>query len=91
MNAEQPLEARCDHCKQTRPLFLYEPDHNCHLVPRDCEWCDRDKQPLLCVRCWDQEREREENQPPTAEELALTEFFVGMSARTNRSTPEADR
>lgn len=61
---EQPLEARCDHCKQTRPLFLYEPDHG-HLGASmfTCRWCTRDKQPLLCVRCWGVEKEREDNDP----------------------------
>lgn len=60
-----PLEARCDHCKQIRPLFLYEPDHNMHLGGGafTCRWCSREKQPLLCVRCWGAERELEENDP----------------------------
>lgn len=61
MNAT-PIEARCDHCKQTRPLFLFEPDHG-HLGAGmfTCRWCTREKQPLLCVRCWDKEAELEEN------------------------------
>lgn len=74
-----PIEARCDHCKQTRPLFLYEPDHNCHLIPVWCEWCEREKQPLLCVPCWGKEREREENtQYPeeAAMGAALAPFFA---------------
>ena len=31
MTQPQPIEARCDNCKQTRPLFLYEPDCGLHL------------------------------------------------------------
>lgn len=64
MTTNPPIEARCDHCKQTRPLFLYEPDHG-HLGPSQftCRWCTRDKQPLLCVRCWDAEVLLEENDP----------------------------
>lgn len=74
-----PIEARCDHCKQTRPLFLYEPDHNMHLVPIWCEWCERDKQPLLCARCWEKERLREENTGHPEEAAmgaALAPFFA---------------
>ncbi|MFZ3473145.1 hypothetical protein ACODT3_10575 [Streptomyces sp. 4.24] len=58
----QPFEAYCDHCHQQRPLFLYEPDHG-HLgaAMYSCRWCMRDKQPLLCVRCWGAEKELEEN------------------------------
>lgn len=60
----QPIEARCDHCKQTRPLFLYEPEHG-HLGAGmfTCRWCMRGKQPLLCVRCWGAEKQLEENDP----------------------------
>ncbi len=62
MTTSQPLEARCDNCRQTRPLFLYEPDHG-HLGASQftCRWCTRDKQPLLCVRCYDAEVLLEEN------------------------------
>ena len=81
MNAT-PIEARCDHCKQTRPLFLYEPDHNMHAFPVPCEWCERDKQPLLCVRCWGKERLREENAPMSAEEEAATGFLM-LAAHNN--------
>ncbi|MFJ9037912.1 hypothetical protein ACIRF8_15130 [Streptomyces sp. NPDC102406] len=64
MSAPAPVEARCDHCKQTRPLFLYEPDHG-HLGASQftCRWCTREKQPLLCVRCYDTEALLEENDP----------------------------
>ncbi|MGW7350899.1 hypothetical protein [Streptomyces sp. NPDC054784] len=60
----QPIEARCDHCRQNRPLFLYEPDHG-HLGANQftCRWCTREKQPLLCVRCWGVEKQLEENDP----------------------------
>jgi hypothetical protein len=59
------LEAQCDHCRQLRPLFLYEPTHGLHLgsAAFSCEWCRRAKQPLLCARCWSTEREREEGDP----------------------------
>lgn len=89
----QPFEASCDHCHQQRPLFLYEPDHNCHLVPVACRWCDREKQPLLCVRCWGKERELEENTPGTDDEVALTSFFQAVSAQSRRhdAQTEADR
>ncbi len=29
MNTTTPIEARCDHCNQTRPLFARKPDHDC--------------------------------------------------------------
>lgn len=65
-----PIEARCDHCKQTRPLFLYEPDCGLHLGAGafTCPWCSIDKQPLLCTRCWGARKEREDNDPQLAEE-----------------------
>jgi hypothetical protein len=80
---EQPLEARCDHCKQQRPLFLYEPDHNMHLGPNafTCRWCTRDKQPLLCVRCWGKERELEENDPALNQEAETFEQICATNAR----------
>ncbi|MFG3510216.1 hypothetical protein ACGF5F_32490 [Streptomyces sp. NPDC047821] len=93
MTANTPLEARCDHCKQIRPLFLYEPDHNMHAFPVPCEWCDRDKQPLLCVRCWGKEREREENMPMSAAEEQATAFLLQAAANNSRSIArqEADK
>ncbi|MGE7437544.1 hypothetical protein [Kitasatospora sp. NPDC001175] len=90
---ERPVEASCDRCKQTRPLFLYQPDHNMHAIPVPCEWCDRDTQPLLCSRCWGVERERELNAPMSADEQAATEFLLGLAANTGRliRQAEADR
>ena len=78
----EPLEARCDHCKQTRPLFLYEPDHG-HLGAGmySCRWCMRDKQPLLCVRCWGAEKEREENDPGISEDAETMRQICETNAR----------
>ncbi|WP_406417973.1 hypothetical protein [Streptomyces sp. NBC_01614] len=76
MSTNQPIEARCDHCKQQRPLFLYEPDHDFHLTGITCEWCARDKQPLLCVRCFSAETLREENDPGDPLDNDAAEFFV---------------
>lgn len=91
MTAETtPIEARCDHCKQTRPLFLYEPDHTFHFVPVDCEWCDRDTQPLLCARCWEKERLREENAPASPEELAIGAFLGPLFANNARHAAQAE-
>ena len=90
---DQPAEAACDHCKQTRPLFLYQPDHNAHAIPVACEWCDREKQPLLCTRCWGAERLREENAPVSPEEDAATTFLFAALANNGRliRQAEADR
>lgn len=81
---EQPLEARCDHCKQTRPVFLYEPDHDFHLTGITCEWCARDKQPLLCVRCFSAETLREENDPGNPDDNAMAAFFVQAAQNNGR-------
>lgn len=86
---EQPVEARCDTCKQLRPLFLYEPDHNSHAIPVACEWCDREKQPLLCTRCWGAERERELNAPSSTEERDATAFLLGLAANNGRLIRQA--
>ena len=78
------IEARCDHCKQLRPLFLYEPDHNAHFNPAlmlTCRWCNRDRQPLLCVRCWGAERELEENDPALSEEAETMEQICAQNRR----------
>jgi hypothetical protein len=77
-----PIEARCDHCKQTRPLFLYEPDHG-HLGPSQftCRWCTREKQPLLCVRCWDAEALLEENDPAINEDAETMRQICEQNAR----------
>lgn len=29
MTTPTPAEGRCHRCKQQRPLFFYEPDHDC--------------------------------------------------------------
>jgi hypothetical protein len=81
----QPLEARCDHCKQTRPLFLYEPDHGIHFGPGafTCRWCTRDKQPLLCVRCWGKERELEENDPSINDDVETMRQICEANARVD--------
>ncbi|MCX5584230.1 hypothetical protein [Streptomyces erythrochromogenes] len=80
----KPLEARCDHCKQNRPLFLYEPDHNCHLLPVACRWCDRDKQPLLCTRCWDTEKQLEDRTPASLEEQSIGSFLTAVMTRSTQ-------
>jgi hypothetical protein len=90
MTQPAPIEARCDHCKQTRPLFLYEPDHNVHAIPVACEWCERGKQPLLCTRCWGIEREREENTPMGSEEEAVTAFLMAAAASNGRLIARAE-
>lgn len=71
----QPAEGRCERCKQTRPLFRYEPAHAMHLGGGafNCRWCSRDKQPNLCARCWSVERTEEENDPGLNDEADLIE------------------
>jgi hypothetical protein len=93
MTDEQPLEARCDGCKQQRPLFLYEPDHDFHLTGITCEWCERDKQPLLCTRCWSEEKQREENDPGDPTDNAVAAFFVRACENNARiaAREEAER
>ncbi|MFH9761350.1 hypothetical protein ACH4MJ_04345 [Streptomyces anulatus] len=81
---DTPIEARCDHCKQTRPLFLYEPDHDFHLTGITCEWCARDKQPLLCVRCFSAETLREEADPGSPEDNALAAALIEATERNAR-------
>ena len=57
--AEPPLEATCDDCQQTRPVFLYEP--NCNWPPctiPGCPCCSPNK-PLVCIRCEDKRRKEE--------------------------------
>jgi hypothetical protein len=78
----QSIEARCDHCKQTRPLFLYEPEHG-HLGAGmfTCRWCTRDKQPLLCVRCWGAEKQLEENDPSINEDAETMAKICATNAR----------
>lgn len=94
---EPPVEARCDHCKQTRPLFLYEPEHNLHLNPAlmaACRWCNREKQSLLCVRCWGAERELEESDPGLNQEAETWAQICATNARADarrQARAEADR
>lgn len=83
-----PADGACEHCKQTRPLFAYEPDHNAHAIPVPCDWCDREKQPLLCTRCWGKERQREENTPVSAEEDNATALLLALAARNRRLLAE---
>ncbi|NEB83942.1 hypothetical protein G3I43_07080 [Streptomyces anulatus] len=88
-----PIEARCDHCKQTRPLFLFEPDHDFHLTGITCEWCRREKQPLLCVRCFSAETLREEADPGSPEDNALAAALIEATHRNARiiARQEADK
>jgi len=88
MNA-QPIEARCDYCKQARPLFLYQPEHDFHLLPVTCEWCERDQQPLLCARCWGKERQREENAPLAPGEAQAADTFYALVANNGRLARQA--
>ena len=92
MTTAQPIEARCDHCKQTRPLFLYEPDCGMDLGANafTCPWCSIDKQPLLCVRCWDARKAREEADPTSAEEARTMELICEGNRRAD-ARRERDR
>ncbi|WP_225811283.1 hypothetical protein [Streptomyces spinosus] len=87
-----PVEARCDGCKQTRPLFLYEPDCGLHLGAGafTCPWCSIEKQPLLCTPCWSARKEREENDPRLLEEQAVMEKICATNARI-AARQEADK
>ncbi|MER6860789.1 MULTISPECIES: hypothetical protein [Streptomyces] len=91
--SQQPIEARCDHCAQTRPLFLYEADHDFHLTGITCEWCARDKQPLLCARCWSTEKQREEAAPGDPQDNAMAAFLVRACENNARilAREEADK
>ena len=92
MTAPAPIEARCDHCKQTRPLFLYEPDCGLHLGAGafTCPWCSIPKQPLLCTRCWGARKEREDNDPHLAEEAKTWEQICAGNRRAI-ARQEADK
>lgn len=88
-----PIEARCDHCKRLRPLFLFEPEHG-HLGAGmfTCRWCTRDKQPLLCVRCWGAEKELEENDPAINEDAETMEKICATNRRiAEREDAERER
>ncbi|MFG2412337.1 hypothetical protein [Streptomyces goshikiensis] len=86
----QPFEAYCDHCHQQRPLFLYEADHFAHLFPVACRWCDREKQPLLCTRCWDTEKQLEDRTEATPEERSAANFLNALIARNERYEAQVD-
>lgn len=79
----EPVSARCDHCKQTRVLFLYEPLHAGHFTAAmvTCRWCNWDKNPLLCSSCWSKERLLEENDPGV---LAEAEVMSKITASNRR-------
>lgn len=83
----RPIEARCDHCRQNRPLFLYEPDHNAHLGAGafTCRWCTREKQPLLCVRCWGIEKQLEEDDPGLNQEGEIMAQICAANARADEA------
>ncbi|MCI3246485.1 hypothetical protein [Streptomyces spinosisporus] len=85
MNAVPKITGPCEHCKQPRPLFRYEPEHNAHLGGgfATCRWCTREKQPLLCVRCWEKERLREENDPALNEEAETLEEICAANRRAD--------
>ena len=87
-----PVEARCDHCKQTRPLFLYEPDCGLHLGAGafTCPWCSIPKQPLLCTPCWSARKEREDNDPRLIEEDATFQKIAAANSRY-AARQEADK
>lgn len=92
MTTNQPIEARCDECKQHRPLFLYEPDCGLHLGAGafTCPWCSIDKQPLLCTRCWSTRKTREDNDPQLAEEAKTWEQICAGNRRAI-ARQEADK
>ena len=68
-------------------------DHDFHLVPTNCEWCARKKQPLLCTRCYSVEKQREENTPLAPGEKEAAEVFVALVGNNGRlaAQAEADR
>lgn len=79
-----PFRGRCERCWQPRTLTRYEPDHDFHAIPVPCEWCERERQPLLCTPCWGAEREREENAPMSAEEEQAAVAFAALVANNGR-------
>lgn len=90
--ATKPAEGRCERCKQTRPLFPYESAHGMHLGGGafTCRWCNRAKQPDLCVRCWGIERAEEEDDPGLNGEADLLEQICATNARID-ARQERDR
>jgi hypothetical protein len=55
VTTEQPIEAQCDLCSQTRPLFPYE-----HCPEYDWGFGDTSIH-QLCTRCWDRAETAEAN------------------------------
>lgn len=91
MNA--PMEACCDHCKQTRSLFLYESDCGLHLGAGafSCPWCSIEKQPLLCAPCWSARKEREDSDPALIAEAKTWERICAANSRAeDRRQARAD-
>lgn len=96
--AQPGAEGPCDHCHQTRALFRYDPAHSGHLggFGFGCEWCTRERQPLLCVRCYSAEAEREEVHPDLIKEAELRaqidrDNARAEFARADRLAKEASR
>jgi hypothetical protein len=85
-----PIEARCDHCTQTRVVWLYDTLHDFHLDAgaATCRWCTRTRQPLLCTPCWSAERLREETAHPElrANADALRRICAANARLAARST-----
>lgn len=81
----QPEEGKCERCQQTRPLFIYELNHSGHIDPHGftCRWCNR-TQPMLCVRCWSNERLEEETDPQLNREAAMFEHICVVNAALAR-------
>ena len=88
----------CEHCKQHRPVWRYEPDHGMHLhepARWTCRWClrnDSDKgQPWLCVRCYSTEAQLEEETPLDETEAAVMHLIARQSAQYERRQAEQAR
>lgn len=86
----------CEHCKQHRPLWRYEPDHGMHLhepARWTCRWCVRNDngkgQPWLCVRCYSAEAVLEEETPVDETEAALMSLLFRQSAQYEREQAKA--
>ncbi|MFI0914364.1 hypothetical protein [Streptomyces abikoensis] len=89
----QPIEARCDHCKQPRSLFLYKPDCGLHLGNGafTCPWCSIERQPLLCTSCWSAHKEREDNDPALiAEEETWEKICAANRAYAARQAAQSE-
>lgn len=102
-NPSNPYEVKpgmtvgaCEHCKQRRPLWQYKPDHGVHFhepARWTCRWCQRtdrgEQQPWLCVRCYSNESELEENTPLDETEAAVMTVIARQSAQYEREQAEA--